>query len=133
MPRAGVIIDASRTLSTDSRWLYVNVRLLFNFIKSSLREGLRWVRQEPNRDQLWNLVKYGSVTPFLTGLWRQGAFGTGTPDEVFTVICDATNNPPDQVQLGFLNVEVYIYPSRPAETIVIKVGQQPSGGTVTEA
>jgi phage tail sheath protein FI len=133
VPRAGVIIDASRTLSTDSRWLYVNVRLLFNFLKSSLKQGLRWVRQEPNRDTLWSLVKYGSVTPFLMGLWRQGAFGTGAPSEVFTVICDASNNPPDQVQLGFLYVEVYIYPSNPAETIVIKVGQQPGGGTVSEA
>lgn len=133
VPRAGVVLDASRTLSTDSRWLYVNVRLLFNFIKASLKEGLRWVRQEPNRDLLWNLVKYGSVTPFLMGLWRQGAFGTGEPADVFTVICDASNNPPDQVQLGFLNVEVYVYPSRPAETIVIKVGQQPAGGTVSEA
>lgn len=133
VPRAGVIADASRTLSTDSRWLYVNVRLLFNYIKTSLKQGLRWVRQEPNRDTLWDLVKYGSVTPFLMGLWRQGAFGTGSPSEVFTVICDASNNPPDQIQLGFLNLEVYIYPSNPAETIVIKVGQQPSGGTVTEA
>ncbi|MEO1221568.1 MAG: hypothetical protein AAFY42_09505, partial [Pseudomonadota bacterium] len=70
MPGAGIVIDASRTLSTDSRWLYVNVRLLFNFVKSSLRQGLRWVRQEPNRDALWDLVKYGSVVPFLRGLWQ---------------------------------------------------------------
>ncbi len=132
IPRAGIVIDSSRTLSTDSRWLYVNVRLLFNFVKSSLRDGLRWVRQEPNRDQLWNLVKYGSVTPFLTQLWSQGAFGTGAPSEVFTVICDASNNPPAQVQLGFLNVEIYFYPTVPAETIVVKVGQQPSGGSASD-
>lgn len=133
VPRAGIVIDASRTLSTDSRWLYVNVRLLFNFVKSSLRQGLRWVRQEPNRDQLWDLVKYGSVTPFLRGLWQQGAFGTGTPDDVYTVICDASNNPPAQVQLGVLNVEIYFYPTVPAETIVVKVGQQPSGGFASDS
>lgn len=133
VPRAGIVIDSSRTLSTDSRWLYVNVRLLFNYVKSSLRDGLRWVRQEPNRDQLWNLVKYGSVTPFLTQLWSQGAFGTGAPSEVFTVICDASNNPPAQVQLGFLNVEIYFYPTVPAETIVVKVGQQPSGGSASDS
>ena len=133
MPRAGIVIDASRTLSTDSRWLFVNVRLLFNFVKSSLREGLRWVRQEPNKDRLWSLVKHGSVIPFLTGLWQQGAFGTGKPSEVFTVICDASNNPPAQVQLGFLNVDITFYPSVPAETIVVRVGQQPSGASVSEA
>jgi len=130
---AGVIIDASRTLSSDPRWRYVNVRLLFNYVKSSLKEGLRWVRQEPNRDFLWNAVKFGTVTPFLMGLWRQGAFGTGSAADTFTIIVDASNNPPDQVEQGFLRVEIYFYPSRPAETIVIIVGQQPSGATASEA
>jgi len=69
----------------------------------------------------------------LLGLWRQGAFGTGTPAQVFTVICDASNNPPDQVDQGNLKVEVYFYPSKPAETIIIIVGQQPSGATASEA
>jgi phage tail sheath protein FI len=132
VPGSGIVVDASRTLSTDTRWLYVNVRLLFNYVKSSLKNGLRWVRQEPNRDRLWNLIKYNSVTPFLLGLWRQGAFGTGTPQEVFTVICDASNNPPEEVEQGNLKVEVYFYPSRPAETIVIQVGQQPAGGFAAE-
>ncbi|GGS77906.1 tail protein [Planobispora rosea] len=129
---AGIVVDASRTLSTDTRWLYVNVRLLFNYVKSSLRQGLRWVRQEPNRDTLWDMVKFGTVRPFLMGLWRQGAFGTGEPDDVFTIVCDASNNPPDQVDKGNFTVEVYFYPSKPAETIVIVVGQQPSGGSASE-
>lgn len=133
VPRSGVIVDSSRTLSTDTRWLYVNVRLLFNYVKSSLKIGLRWVRQEPNRDSLWNAIKIQTVTPFLLGLWRQGAFGTGTPAQVFTVICDASNNPPDQVDQGNLKVEIYFYPSKPAETIIIIVGQQPSGASASEA
>ena len=132
VPRAGIVVDSSRTLSSDTRWLYVNVRLLFNYVKSTLKAGLSWVRQEPNRDTLWNAVKFSSVTPFLMGLWRQGAFGTGNPDQVFTVICDASNNPPVQVDQGIFTVEVYFYPSRPAETIIIIVGQQPSGATATD-
>ncbi len=133
VPGVGIVVDASRTLSTDTRWLYVNVRLLFNYVKSSLRQGLTWVRQEPNTDRLWSLVKYNSVTPFLKGLWRQGAFGAGAPAEVFTVICDASNNPPAEVDQGNFRVEIYFYPSKPAETIIIIVGQQPSGGSAAEA
>lgn len=133
IPRSGIVIDSSRTLGTDPRWMYVGVRLLFNFVKSSLKNGLRWVRQEPNRQSLWSSVKFNAVNPFLLGLWRQGAFGTGSPEEVFTVVCDASNNPPDQVDQGLLNVEVYFYPSKPAETIVITVGQQPSGASAAEA
>ncbi len=133
VPRSGIVVDASRTLSSDPRWRYVNVRLLFNYVKSSLRDGLRWARQEPNRDTLWRSIRVSTVTPFLLGLWRQGAFGTGTPEQTFTVIVDETNNPPDAVQQGLLTVEVYFYPSLPAETIKIVVGQQPSGASVSEA
>jgi len=132
VPGSGIIVDASRTLSTDTRWLYVNVRLLFNNVESSLKTGLSWVRQEPNRDTLWDAIRIQTVTPFLLGLWRQGAFGTGTAAQVFTVICDASNNPPDQVDQGNLTVEIYFYPSKPAETIVVIVGQQPSGATLSE-
>jgi phage tail sheath protein FI len=46
---------------------------------------------------------------------------------------DASNNPPSQVDQGILTIEVYFYPSRPAETIVIIVGQQASGAKVSEA
>lgn len=128
----GIVIDSSRTLSTNPIWYYVNVRLLFNFVKSSLMSGLTWVVQEPNDPTLWNKVKYGSVTPFLNGLWRRGAFGPGAANEVFTVKIDAENNTPADIQQGRLNVEVYFYPSRPAETIVIIVGQQEGGASASE-
>ncbi|MFG2741231.1 phage tail sheath family protein [Streptomyces chartreusis] len=130
---AGIVVDTSRTLSTDPRWLYVNVRLLFNHVKSSLREGLRWVKQEPNRDALWNKIKYNSVTPFLLRLHQAGAFGTGRPEDVFTVVCGPENNPPDEVALGNLRVEVLFYPSRPAETILVVVGQQDSAAQASDS
>jgi phage tail sheath protein FI len=72
------------------------------------------------------------VTPFLLGLWRQGAFGSDDPDDVFTVICDASNNPPAEVNLGNFRIEVYFYPVKPAETIIIIVGQQESGAAASE-
>jgi phage tail sheath protein FI len=132
IPGAGVIIDASRTLSTDTRWLFVNVRRLFNYVKVSLRDGLRWVAQEPHSDDLRRSVKFNVVNPFLLGLWRQGAFGSDPADKVFTVKCDAENNPPSQVNLGMFTLEVYFYPVKPAETIVIIVGQQQSGAAASE-
>ena len=129
---AGIVVDASRTLSTDTRWLYVNVRLLFNFVKASLRDGLRWVKQEPNREVLWNMIRFTTVTPFLLGLFQRGAFGPGTAEQVFTVVCGPENNPPSEIELGNLRVEVYFFPSRPAETILIVIGQQDGGATATE-
>jgi hypothetical protein len=126
-------VAASRTLSTDTRWQFVNVRLLFNFVKATLRDGLRFVRQEPHTDALRKTVRFNMITPFLLGLWRQGAFGADPAELVFTVKCDAENNPPSDVDLGLFTVEVYFYPVRPAETVHIVVGQQPGGGSVAEA
>jgi phage tail sheath protein FI len=129
----GIVVSASRTLSTDTRWWFVGTRLLFNFVKSSLRDGLRFVRQEPHTAELRRSVALNVVRPFLLGLWRQGAFGSDAPDDVFTIKCDEENNPPTEVDLGNFRIEVYFYPVKPAETILIVVGQQPSGGSATEA
>jgi phage tail sheath protein FI len=133
LPGSGILIDSSRTLSTDSRWLFVGTRRLFNFVKSSLREGLRFVAQEPHDETLRRMVRFNVVTPFLLGLWRQGAFGSDPPEFVFTVKCDAENNPPADVNQGIFRVEVYFYPVKPAETILLIVGQQESGATASEA
>jgi hypothetical protein len=132
-PGLGIVVSASRTLSTDTRWWFVNVRLLFNFVKTTLRDGLRFVRQEPNSDSLRRSVRLNVVTPFLMGLWRQGAFGSDPPAQVFSVKCDSQNNPPSEVDLGNFHLEVYFYPVKPAETIVIIVGQQPSGAAASES
>jgi len=128
-----ITVAASRTLSSDTRWWFVGTRLLFNFVKSSLRDGLRFVRQEPHTSQLRRSVSLNVVRPFLLGLWRQGAFGSDAPDDVFTIKCDAENNPPTEVDLGNFKIEVYFYPVKPAETILIVVGQQPSGASAAEA
>ena len=130
---SGIVVDASRTLSTDTRWLFVNVRRLFNFVKSSLRDGLTWVAQEPHDETLRRMVRFNVVTPFLLGLWRQGAFGSDPAEQVFTVKCDAENNSPPDVANGLFTLEVYFYPAKPAEAILIIVGQQDSGATAAEA
>jgi phage tail sheath protein FI len=129
----GIVIDSSRTLSTNPLWLYVNVRQLFNYVKSSLKYGLRWTVQEPNDQTLWNKANYNSITPFLMGLYRRGAFGPGKPTDVFTVKIDAENNPSANIQQGIFTVDVFFYPSRPAETVVITVGQQDSGASAGES
>jgi len=104
-----------------------------NSIKESLAGGLRWVPQEPHDEELRRKVRLNVITPFLLGLWRQGAFGSDPPEDVFTVKCDAENNPPAEVQAGNFRVEVYFHPVSPVETIVLTIGQQDSGASAQEA
>lgn len=130
IPGYGRVVMTSRLLSTDTRWQYINVRNLFNHIKRTLKTGLQWVQQEPNDGVLQRRVSKDVVTPFMMALYRIGAFGTGKPEDVFTVQCDGDNNPEAEVDLGNFHLDITLYPSKPAETILVSVAQQKTGASV---
>ena len=134
-PGAGLVIGSARTLRAtddDTAWRYVSTRLLMNYIKSSLMDGIAWAHYEPNDARLWGRLEFNTIRPFLMDLWRRGAFGSGTPDECFQIRIDAELNPPAAVNNGELAIEVTFYPVRPAESIVLTIGQQDSGATARE-
>ena len=68
----------------------------------------------------------------LLGLWRDGALFGATPDQAFYVKCDAETNPPDVVDAGQVVIEIGIAPVKPAEFVVFRIQQLPSGGGVNE-
>jgi phage tail sheath protein FI len=128
----GTRIWGARTLSSsDPSWRYVNVRRLFNFVEESIRRGTQWAVFEPNDQALWELVKR-NITSFLRGLAEQGAFATTGGSPGFYVVCDEANNPPHSIDEGKLVVEVGIAPVKPAEFVVFRISQLPSGGSITE-
>ena len=75
------------------------------------------MRQEPDRDTLWTRCGSAARNRFRRDLWRQGVFGSGKLEQVFTVIWTQLQQSSDQVDQGIFTVEVYFYPSKPAETI----------------
>ena len=92
------------------------------YIEESLRRGTQWVVFEPNDEPLWASIRL-NVTAFMPGLFRQGAFGGSTPDQAYLVKCDAENNPPDQIDLGIVNILVGFAPLYPAEFVMISIQQ----------
>ena len=78
-------------------------------------------------------VKFGAVTPVPACGCRQEE-RSGPDSRPTCSPSSATREQParTQVNLGNFKVEVYFYPVKPAETIVIIVGQQESGATATE-
>jgi len=127
----GLHIASSRTASTDARWYFVNVRLLFNFIVASLRTGLRDFVHEMHDERLRRRA-VSSVSDFLDGLRRRGAFATDDAERAFRVKSDADNNTAASVARGELNIDVEINPARPAEQINLRVGVTPLGVSLTE-
>jgi len=86
---------------------------------------------EPNDERLWSSLRL-STANFLARTWRQGALFGSTPGDAFFVKCDAETNPPEVIDAGQLIVEIGLAPVKPAEFVIFRIGQMPSGGGVSE-
>lgn len=127
-PGRGIRVWGARTLSmSDTSWKYINVRRLFNYMEKSILNGTQWAVFEPNDFDLWQRLKR-NINAFLLNMYRDGALFGATPDEAYYVKCDASNNPPEQIDAGMVVVEVGVCPVKPAEFVVIRFQQLPTGG-----
>lgn len=132
-PGTGIRVWGARTLATvgNPSWKYVNVRRLFNYLEKSMERGMQWVVFEPNDHDLWGRVRR-NLSAFLFTEWKEGKlFGT-VPEEAFYVKCDAETNPQETIDLGRLYVEIGVNPVKPAEFVIIRIGQWSGGAEKTE-
>jgi phage tail sheath protein FI len=133
-PGTGIRVWGARTLATvgNPSWKYVNVRRLFNYLEKSMERGMQWVVFEPNDHDLWGRVRR-NLSAFLFTEWKEGKlFGT-VPEEAYYVKCDAETNPQEMIDLGRLYVEIGVNPVKPAEFVIIRIGQWSGGGEKTES
>jgi hypothetical protein len=132
-PGTGIRVWGARTLATvgNPSWKYINVRRLFNYLEKSMERGLQWVVFEPNDPDLWGRVRR-NLSAFLFTEWKEGKlFGT-VPDEAYYVKCDSETNPQEMIDLGRLYVEIGINPVKPAEFVIVRMGQWSGGGSTSE-
>jgi len=130
-PNRGIRVWGARTISSDPEWRYLNVRRLFNMVEESIEGGTQWVVFEPNDQTLWKRVQR-NITAFLLRVWRDGALFGSTPEQAFYVKCDDETNPPEVIDAGQLIVEIGMCPVKPAEFVIFRIGQMPTGGDVSE-
>jgi phage tail-like protein len=123
IPGSGYVVWGARTLGSEVAELrYVPVRRLMLFIEASLLSGLKWAVFEPNGATLWSQVRQ-SVEDFLHGLWLQGALTGAKPEDAYFVRCDATTMTQDDINNGRLKVLVGVAAVRPAEFVILGIGQ----------
>lgn len=101
---------------------YVDLRRLLVYLERSMQEGIGWAVFEPNGDALWARIR-ANIADMLTDEWRRGALVGTKPDEAFFIKCDRTTMTQDDIDNGRLVVEIGVAPRRPAEFIVIRIGQ----------
>jgi phage tail sheath protein FI len=112
----------ARTLNNTPGERYINVRRSMIFLKKELTARSEFAVFENNSELLWNRIRT-SLGNFLRDYWSQGGLRGATPAQAFYVRCDASNNSPQQILSGTVNIEIGVAVEYPAEFIVISIGQ----------
>jgi len=124
-PASGIVVWGARTMGTlsDPEWRYIPVRRYAIYLEQSILRGTQWAVFEPNDERLWASLK-ANIEDFLMGEFRKGALAGSTPQQAFSVKCDADLNPPSEVNAGRVNMEVKFAPLKPAEFVIIRISQK---------
>jgi len=132
VPGSGIVVMGSRTLDGSYISKYVPVRRTLIYLRKALSELSQFAIFEPNDAVLWRRLT-ATLEGLLTDFWRQGGLRGAVPSQAFYVKCDTELNPQSSIDAGQVNIEVGVALQRPAEFIIIKIGQFDGGTTVTVA
>lgn len=129
---SGIVVMGARTLRATYVDKYVPVRRTLIYLRKSLSDLTQFAVFEPNDEKLWRRIN-AACDSFLRDFWSQGGLRGATPTQAFFVKCDAETNPQSSIDNGVVNIEIGVALQRPAEFVVIKIGQFDGGTTVTVA
>ncbi|RMG93724.1 MAG: phage tail sheath family protein, partial [Chloroflexi bacterium] len=125
----GFVVWGVRSLSTETRWRYVNARLLHNFLMDAVNRQLQWAVFENNGPALWARIET-ALKGFFGSLFRQGYFAGTTEEQAFFVVCNRSNNNQSTIDEGKVIVDIGFSPFKPAEFIVFRLSQPASTITI---
>ena len=132
VPGSGIVVYGARTLKAGYVDRYVPVRRTLIYLQKSLKDLTRFAVFEPNDQRLWTQLD-ATISSFLTAFWSQGGLFGATPSAAYFVKVDAENNTQASIDNGIVNIQVGVALQRPAEFVVINIGQYSGGTTVTVA
>lgn len=122
-PDRGILCWGARTLEHNFDERYVNQQRLILYIEDSIYRGTQWAVFEPNDANLWAKLRT-QADDFLQRLWRQGALQGSKPSYAFFVQCGSDTTTQDELDRGFINLQVGVATIRPAEFVIIRIWQR---------
>ena len=132
-PRRGIRVWGARTLSAFPQWRYVNVRRVFLTLVRWIESNMNDLVFEPYNPGLWERVK-DRLGTYCYELFQRGALKGRSPAEAFFIKCDAEINPIEVREAGQVICEVGLAPLTPAEFIIVRITQNPTGSvTISSA
>jgi phage tail sheath protein FI len=129
---SGIVVMGARTLKSGYDDMYIPTRRSLIYLEKALVDITNFAIFEPNDTVLYRKIS-ATIFNFLRNFWTQGGLRGDTPDQAYFVLCDSSNNTLSSVQAGQVNIQVGVALQRPAEFVVINIGQFDGGVTVTVA
>lgn len=115
----GLMVWGGRTLSADPRTRYIAHRRLLHLLVRAIRRVAGPLVFDVNSPEL-RLTLVRAITSVLLSAFRAGALTGTRPEQAFRVVCDDTNNPPEQ-DPGQLVCEIEIAAAVPMEFVRLRL------------
>lgn len=120
----GTIVWGARTLDgNDDNWRYISVRRFFIMAEQAIKDACATFVFEPNDATTWAKVQ-AMISNYMINLWREQAIVGSKPELSYYVSVGLGKTmSAEDINQGFMIVEVGMAPVRPAEFIVITFSQ----------
>ncbi|MFI1018337.1 phage tail sheath family protein [Streptomyces sp. NPDC020965] len=115
----GLMVWGGRTLSTDPRTRHIAHRRLTHLLVRAIRRVASPLVFDVNSPEL-RLTLVRALTSVLLSAFRAGALAGARPEQAFRVVCDDTNNPPEQDPARVV-CEIDVAPAAPMEFIRLRL------------
>jgi hypothetical protein len=125
-PGRGLFVWGGRVLGTQTPGGFVAHRRLIHLLVRAIRRVAEPLVFDTNGPELW-LAFVRSITTVLLAAFNAGALQGNRPDEAFQVTCDATTNPPENIDNGLVICEIRVAPAVPMEFITLRVSASADG------
>ncbi len=121
-PDRGYRVWGARTATSDSEFMYVNVRRYLIYLEHSIDNGSQWAVFENNGPALWARVK-DSIDSFLRNEFSEGRLLGTSPAEAYFIRCDRTTMTQNDLDNGRLICLIGVALLKPAEFVIFRIGQ----------
>ncbi len=115
----GLLVWGGRTLAADPRGRYVAHRRLVHLLVRAFRRVATPLVFDVNSPEL-RLALVRALTSVLLAAFQAGALAGARPEQAFRVVCDDTNNPPEQDPAQVV-CEVEVAPAVPMEFVRLRL------------
>jgi hypothetical protein len=124
-PNRGYLVWGARTTSSDTEFMYVNVRRYLIYLEHSIDNSTQWAVFENNGPSLWSRVKE-AIDSFLYNEWKEGNLLGDSAAQAYFVRCDRTTMTQNDLDNGRMICLIGVSLLKPAEFVIFRIGQMTS-------